>query len=75
MAPLPTLGGYNGMASWINNKGQVVGAAETAVHDSTCPFPQVLQSRHVLWESGKPQELPVFAGDPNGIAIAINDSG
>ncbi len=75
MAPLPTLGGYNGMASWINNKGQVVGAAETAVRDTTCPSPQVLQSRPVLWDSGKAQELPTAAGDPSGIAIAINDSG
>ena len=34
---LPTLGGNNGQASAINNRGQIVGISETTVQDSGCP--------------------------------------
>ena len=37
MSPLPTLGGNNGQASAINNRGQIVGMAEDGTVDSTCP--------------------------------------
>src|SRR5579863_1425349 len=43
LSALPTLGGYDGYAAGVNNAGQVVGWAETAVHDTTCTAPQVLQ--------------------------------
>jgi probable HAF family extracellular repeat protein len=82
MAPLSTLGGYNGAASAINNQGAVAGNAETAKTDSTCPpydpnqgQYQVLQDKPVVWENGHIKELPTYAGDPDGFAIAINDYG
>ena len=77
MTALPTLGGYNGFASSVNNLGQVVGWAETAVHDSTCVLPQVLQFEAVIWgpENGQIQELPGVADDPDSAATAINDKG
>ena len=36
MAALPTLGGNNDGAFGVNNRGQIVGMAETATQDSTC---------------------------------------
>lgn len=77
MTALPTLGGYNGFASSVNDLGQVVGWAETAVHDSTCAPPQILQFEAVLWGpgSGQIQPLPGLPGDPDSAATAINDKG
>src|ERR1700684_2482587 len=36
MIALPTLGGNNGQASAINNRGQIVGISETTAEDSGC---------------------------------------
>jgi len=77
MQPLPTLGGTHGFATAVNNLGQVVGWAETPVHDPTCVGVQVLQFRAVLWEpkKGTTQELPPYPGDSTSAATAINDNG
>jgi probable HAF family extracellular repeat protein len=76
MQKLPTLGGNNGFAAGVNDLGQVVGWAETTVHDSTCVFPQVLQFKGVLWSpNGEPEELPSYHGDPDQAAVAINNNG
>ena len=74
---LPTLGGENGFAAGVNNRGQVVGWAETAVHDPTCHAPQVLQFRAVVWEpkQGTPRQLPPLPGDSTSSATAINQRG
>jgi uncharacterized membrane protein len=37
MSALPTLGGNNGQARDINNRGQIVGFAENGTVDSSCP--------------------------------------
>src|SRR5215831_10677614 len=37
MRALPTVGGNNGQASAINNRGDVAGFAETTIPDSGCP--------------------------------------
>ena len=77
MTPLPTLGGNQGFAAGVNNRDQVVGWAETPIHDPTCNPPQVLQFRAVLWEParGAQRELPPFPGDSSSAATAINDRG
>src|SRR5271165_2929235 len=77
MTPLPTLGGYNGYAAGMNNRGQVAGWAENTVHDPTCVAPQVLQFEPVVYGPGrgKIQQLPTFPGDPDGAATDINDQG
>jgi probable HAF family extracellular repeat protein len=77
MVALPTLGGENGFAAGVNNRGQVVGWAETAVHDPTCHTPQVLQFRAVLWEPkrGTQRQLPPLPGDSTSSATAINQQG
>ena len=77
MTPLTPLGGYQSFASGVNNAGQVVGWAETAVHDPTCNAPQVLQFRAVLWDpkKGTKRELPPLPMDSTSAATAINDAG
>jgi probable HAF family extracellular repeat protein len=81
MKRLPTLGGNNGFATDVNDRGQVVGWAETRVHDPTCNAPQVLQFRAVVWELGtgrtgvKTTELRPLRGDSTSAATAINDRG
>src|SRR5215470_13302796 len=77
MSALPTLGGNNGQASAINNRGQIVGFAENGTVDSSCP-PNTTNNRiqlPVLWEKGKAQALPTVDGDPDGDAFWINDKG
>jgi len=82
MHELPTLGGTHGFATGVNNAGQVVGWAETPVHDPTCDFAhgtgvQVLQFRAVLWEpkKGTRVELRPYPGDSTSAATAINGRG
>jgi probable HAF family extracellular repeat protein len=77
MRPLPTLGGTNGFATGVNNRGQIVGWAENTVHDPTCVAPQVLQFRAVVWgpKEGEILELPPLPGDTVSAATAINNRG
>lgn len=77
MTPLTPLGGFQSFASGVNNSGQVVGWAETPVHDPTCNAPQVLQFRAVLWEprKGTKRELRPLPNDSTSAATAINDAG
>jgi probable HAF family extracellular repeat protein len=74
MTPLPTLGGANGAANMINNRGEVAGVAETTSPDPNPACP-VSQFKPVIWENGKIQPLPTVDGDPDGAAIDINDNG
>jgi probable HAF family extracellular repeat protein len=76
MSALPTVGGNNGQASAINNRGQIAGFAETTVIDSGCPpGPPFKTTLPVLWEKGKAQPLPTVGSDPDGVAYGINDQG
>jgi probable HAF family extracellular repeat protein len=73
MTPLPTLGGNNGAALAINNRGQLAGVSETVKSDS-CSF-AFLQVEAAIWQNGQVKELPPFPGDAMGSASAINDAG
>ena len=77
MSALPTLGGNNGQASAINNRGQIVGMAEDGAVDSSCPTNKTNNRIQlpVLWEHGKAQALPTVDRDPDGFAFWINDQG
>jgi probable HAF family extracellular repeat protein len=76
MTKLPTLGGTNGYAAGVNQWGEIVGWAETAAHDSTCVYPQVLQFEAVAWSrTNAVRALPPYPGDSDGAATAINDDG
>ena len=75
MIQLSTLGGNNGVATAINNRGEVAGFAENSTPDPGCPAPQVLRFKPVVWEKGVIHKLPTFGGDPDGVAFMINDNG
>lgn len=74
MTKLPTLGGDNGYANMINNRGVVVGIAETDATDPTpgCP---VHQFEPVVWENREIHPLPPYHGDSDGVAAQVNDKG
>jgi probable HAF family extracellular repeat protein len=76
MMALPTLGGNNGQASAINNRGQIVGISETTVQDSGCPpsKPGKIISP-AFWEKGEVRPLPTVEGDPDGFVQGMNDRG
>ncbi len=77
MSALPTVGGNNGQASAVNNRGQVAGYAENGIVDSTCP-PGITNNRidlPVVWNKSKAQALPTIGSDPDGIAFGINNQG
>jgi probable HAF family extracellular repeat protein len=77
MSALPTLGGNNGEASAVNNRGQIVGMAEDGTVDSSCS-PETASSQTqlpVLWEDGRVRALPTLVGDADGFAMWINEHG
>lgn len=74
LTPLPTLGGNNGTAFQVSNQGRVIGTAENATPDPSCPTVQ-LEVEPVIWERGAIQQLPTVSGDLDGIAFATNDRG
>ena len=77
MSALPTVGGINGQASAINNRGQVAGYAENGAVDSTCPS-GITNNRvdlPVVWTKGTAQALPTIGSDPDGVAFGINNRG
>jgi probable HAF family extracellular repeat protein len=75
MVQLSTLGGNNGVAMAVSNRGEVTGFAENSTPDTACPSPQVLHFMPVVWEKGAIHKLPTFGGDPDGVAQQINDNG
>lgn len=77
MSALPTLGGNNGEASAVNDRGQIVGMAENGNVDSTCP-PNTTNNRIQLpasWQNGQAHALPTLPGNPDGFAFWLNDRG
>src|ERR1700683_4852897 len=77
MSALPTLGGNNGQASAINNRGEAAGYAEDGAVDSTCPAGTINNRIDLaaLWGNGKAQRLPLVGSDVDAVAWGINDQG
>lgn len=80
---LPTLGGNNGVANNINNRGQVVGATENTERDPTAPGgtpcvdgAEVLVVKPTVWKKGRPSALPTAPFPDGGNAPgSSNDKG
>jgi uncharacterized membrane protein len=80
----PGLGGLNSVAFGVNEKGQVVGQAESTTLDPNgedfCGFKQLgLPTKGTtclpyLWQFGRMSPLPTLGG-PNGVANQINARG
>ncbi|MDQ2680891.1 MAG: hypothetical protein M3Y21_07715 [Candidatus Eremiobacteraeota bacterium] len=84
MTPLPTFGGVNGYAAGTSDAPEIVGWAETPVHDRTCTavtkipnsYYQVLQFEPAVWDThANIHRLPTLPGDPDGSATAVNAGG
>jgi len=77
MSALTTLGGNNGQASAINNRGEAVGFAEDGAVDSTCPAGTTNNriALPALWTRGNAEALPLVGNDSDGFAFGINDQG
>ena len=75
MEPLPLLGGKNGQAIAINDRGQAVGVAEDSIIDKNCAAPHTNDFEAVLWgpARGEIQKLPPLPGDTVGIGLWINE--
>jgi probable HAF family extracellular repeat protein len=73
MSALPTLGGNNGNAVSINNRGQAAGGAENLTPDD-CGL-RLFQRKPVIWTKDQIEELPTLSGDTVGFVNGINDPG
>jgi uncharacterized membrane protein len=66
MKPLPTLGGANGVANWINDPGQVAGYAENQTPQSDCPvFEFKLSSGNMAKSRNSPRTAGIRAEPPS----------
>src|ERR1035441_3531263 len=73
MTPLPVLGN-NGVASWINSRGDVAGWSENSTLDPGCPSPQKFQFKPVVWQNGVIQPLPTSGADSDGVTVSDRKS-
>ena len=72
---LPTLGGTNGKASVINNRGQVAGTAENGEIDPNCQTPVF---KPAVWEKGQVRSLPTapfLNGFMESGSVPMNEKG
>lgn len=76
LTELPTLGGANSVALEINNRSEIIGAAEDGTPDATCMAPQKSHFQAVVWGAdGEIHELPPLPGDEVALALKNNDIG
>jgi len=77
--------GVNGQAWQINTFGVAVGSSENTTSDTSCPglpasrqqfqFKPVVWFRLLPWSEPRIHELPTVSGDPDGVALAVNERG
>ena len=75
MDALPTIGGDSGFALGNNDRGQIVGVAETSTQDPSCQAPQVLDFEAVIWEPRNEQPIQRLQGTPQRQIVLDNRQG
>lgn len=73
MTDIGTLGGPTGFAIAINNKGQVVGGADTTKPDPSNPGHVLAHA--FIWTGGRTRDLGTIPGEPGSEAHGINNRG
>ena len=63
--------GWSSLATWINNRGDIVGFSQNGIIDPVIGLPQ---ERAVLWHDGQIIDLGTLGGN-QGMAAAINNHG
>jgi probable HAF family extracellular repeat protein len=63
--------GWSSMASWINNRGDIVGVSQNSVIDPLTGFPE---QRAVIWRNGQIRNLGTLGGNQSA-AGAVNNHG
>jgi probable HAF family extracellular repeat protein len=74
IVPLGSLGGRFGLATDINERGQIVGVSANATPDSNSWFGWPTQSRPFIWGNGVMRDLGTLGG-PDAGAFYINERG
>lgn len=73
MTTLPILGGNNGVAIDIDERGDVGGRIDNSEFDPACD--PAFTGTQAVWEKGRVHELPTIPGDTHGNIDSINDKG
>ncbi|HKV80240.1 MAG TPA: hypothetical protein VJP02_18975 [Candidatus Sulfotelmatobacter sp.] len=74
MLDLGTLGGTQGFANALNDRGEVVGASSLAQNPGACTNPPTAGCHPFLWDGERLIDLATLGGD-NGTANALNEAG
>lgn len=75
VTPLGTLGGNEGFASAMNDRGQVVGPAQNAIPDPISMLGAGTQTRAFLWDEDNGMQDLGTLGGPDAFAAFINEDG